>query len=52
MACSSRRINQRHAIFMISCLSPFDAHRPDMGGMGGAPPEEPADEGPKIEEID
>jgi len=26
---------------------------PDMGGMGGgAPPEEPADEGPKIEEID
>jgi len=26
---------------------------PDMGGMGGgAPAEEPADEGPKIEEID
>ena len=29
---------------------------PDMsgmgGGMGGAPPEEPAAEGPKIEEID
>ncbi len=23
-----------------------------MGGMGGAPAEEPADEGPKIEEID
>ena len=23
-----------------------------MGGMGGAPVEEPADEGPKIEEID
>ena len=25
---------------------------PDMSGMGGAPAEEPADEGPKIEEID
>ena len=40
---------------MISCLSPLDVHRPDMsgmGGMGGAPAEEPADEGPKIEEID
>ena len=48
-------MNHRHAIFMISCLSPLDAHRPDMsgmGGMGGAPAEEPADEGPKIEEID
>ena len=48
-----------YAVLTLSSTS-FLLHRPggmpDMsgmgGGMGGAPPEEPADEGPKIEEID
>ena len=44
----------REATAAISYLTRlFPTGMPDMGGMGGgAPPEEPADEGPKIEEID
>ena len=49
-ACSCRAANDTQARRDArSCPS---MRATDMGGMGGAPPEEPADEGPKIEEID
>ena len=55
MACNVAA-SLRHRRSILTIFQHRPGGMPDMsgmgGGMGGAPPEEPADEGPKIEEID